>query len=713
MINVSNEFKTTMEKRRDFKGYADITFTDGSTLILTEDDFTIDNNSITDSAGASGIPLGAAVCKTIQMEIINPNDKFSEYDFFGATIFFKLKFKLSATTESINVGEFTVLDPYTYGETIIITAMDNMYKANEYYATNMTFPATIRDVLADICSNYDIPLGTTSFQNDDFVIDARPAGNYLVRNLIGYIAMIAGGNARINRNGKLEIVTYDFSVLDMILSGGTFRPWTEGDTISGGTLNPWSEGEIIEVAENPSNIDVHVFKKFKNLKVDTDDVVITGIQLQVRSENGETSSLLKGEKGYVLEVENPLVSGKELQALELIGNSMIGGHMRRFEGDHLAYPLAEFMDPCIVSDRKGNLYPTFLTDIDFNFFGLTTLKNTAESPGRKGIKYTPGYIKAIYEAQKLVEKEKTDRELAIEQLNKTLSNASGMYSTDVTQEDGSVIRYFHDKPTLEESQNVIKITAEAIGFSQDGGESYPYGVTLDGETITRILYAEGINADYITSGSISDASRNNVWDLLTGRFSMNKGVITLGSKRIFDASDYTEADQTLVRQIIDGEVEATEEHLVKYDFDGKGYIWATDYIKVRKMVLGEVDSYTLDMSVKISGGEETGNLIDAGDVAVYPKGVRAKYGTFEYLMVKNAIVEHEYEDILTANPYVSPYTYYGYFNIATGTGIPVSICATGSAGEPVPCCLVNNRTGYRICANSEAVTVRLICLQSF
>lgn len=490
-----------MEKRRNFTGYAEVTFSDGNTLVLTEEDFTVSNNSITDAAGASGMPLGVAVCKTIQIEIANPNDKYSDYDFFGAKILYKLRFKLSETTESFNIGEFTVLDPQTYGETIMITALDNMYKANEYYATSLTFPATIGQMLIDICSTYDIPLETTSFANDDFIISERPAGNYIVRNLIGYIAMIAGGNARINRNGYLEIVSYDFSINDVVLSGGSFSPWTEGDEISGGTLDSWSEEEELSggiMSERPS---YHVFRRFKNLKVDTDAVLITGVQMEKQVDE-TTETVLNGTEGYILAVENPLVSGQEETFLDLLGSALIGGQMRRFEGDHLAYPLAEFMDSCLIIDRKGNVYSTILTDIDFTFFNFTTLKNSAESPEASRLKYTPAQIDTIKVAKTLVEAEKTEREKAIENLNKTLSNSSGMYSTDVEQEDGSSIRYFHDKKTLEESQNVIKITSEAIGFSQNGGDTYPYGITLNGETVTKLLYAEGINADYINAGTV-------------------------------------------------------------------------------------------------------------------------------------------------------------------------------------------------------------------
>jgi hypothetical protein len=143
------------------------------------------------------------------------------------------------------------------------------------------------------------------------------------------------------------------------------------------------------------------------------------------------------------------------------------------------------------------------------------------------------------EARKLVEKEKTEREKAIEKLNEALSGeSSGMYSTEEKQEDGSTIYYLHDKQTIEESQNVIKLTADAIGFSVDGGESYPYGFTIDGETITRLLYAEGINANYINSGAltIKDDDGNIIFsvDIDTKNAYINGDYVQIGGKSLED-----------------------------------------------------------------------------------------------------------------------------------------------------------------------------------
>lgn len=622
MLNVSNEFLTIMQERRDFTAYAEVTFLDGEKIVLEEQDFTIKNNRITDSAGASGIPLGVAVCKTIQMEIANFSDQYSAYDFWGAKIFYEIKFRLSETTEIIPVGQFTVIEPQTYGETIIVTAVDNMYKANGYYATTLSFPATIGEILRDICSNYDIPLQTTSFRNDDFVIQERPTGNYIARNLIGYIAMIAGGNARINRNGYLEIVSYDFSVVDL-LSGGTFSPWTEGDVLSGGTLNPLTEGDTVSGGifdpwtEGASSADgIHVLDKFRTLTVDTDNVLITGVQIEAQ-DGEETTAMLIGEEGYVLFVENPLVAGQEEEFLNRIGSILINGQMRRFEGEYLAYPLADFMDPCVVVDRKGNMYPSVLTDIEFTFFDVTTFKNTAESPEEASMRYDAPAVDVIKIAKDLVEQERTDRELAIENLNNALSNSSGMYSTDVEQEDGSVVRYLHDKPTLAESQNVIKITADAIGISNDGGETFPYGITLNGETITRILYAEGINADYINAGTIT-ADRLKLEGLVTvdgnirvledgtieatnGTFSGN--VTTEGQLTLIETNEESGAVSTAYIKMSETVYEYNPYVFIKNEESGlyetatDGYVFTQGHsvlqVDSRGFSVGDMDAYSI------------------------------------------------------------------------------------------------------------------------
>ena len=466
MVNVSNEFKTLMKTRTDFRAEATVTFTDNSTLELTPANFTMQNNGYTEGAGANGLPLGVLIGRTIEIELDNHTGGLSEYDFFGAEIALRLRFQLSAGVEKINVGTFTVLSPQTGGETITITATDASWRTDKTYTTNVTFPATLGTLFSDACGACGISYQSLSFKNSAFLVDTPPEGDYTFRQIFGYIACIAGGNACINRQGYMEIISYDFD-----------------------------------------HTTYHDLTEWINLTLDTSDIALTGIKTSktTTNEDGEeiNAEVLQGSEGYVIAVTNPLFLGKESDALALMAANLVGKSFRKFSGDYIGYPIADFMDAVKITDRKGNTYWSVITDIDFAVAGMTTLSNSAASAVENAGTYPSVESKAVIAARKLVAQERTARETAIAQLNQLLSQSSGMYTTSVQQEDGSTIYYLHDKPTLAESQNVMKLTSDAIGFSTDGGETYPFGLAVNGDTITRILSAVGVNAEWVKIGSTS------------------------------------------------------------------------------------------------------------------------------------------------------------------------------------------------------------------
>lgn len=511
MINVTKEFRSLMNNRTDFKENAEITFANGTVLELTEKDFTVSNNTVTDSGESNGIPLGVAVCRNIQIELMNDDDRFSEYDFLGAKIRLYLTFQLSKAVERIEYGTFTVYTPETYGTTVIITALDDMYKADKEYSTSLTFPSTIGAMFRDACSTLGIMQGTTTFLNDSFVVNKKPE-DLTFRELFGYISMIAGGNARIDRTGRLRIVSYDFARLEeltTVINGGIYNPWKNPSKVDGGAFAPWDIGDVADGGLFTEGKDYHILGNWSNLKVDTDDVVITGIQTTYDDASNEEQTYLYGAEGYVLSIENPLMEGKEKSAVDLIGNVMVGGRFRQFSGDIVANPTIEFMDLALLVDRKGNAYTSFITDVDFQFFGYTSIKNSAEPALRNSATTYSEAIKTLLKAKKMVAEERTEREQAVAQLAQDLKNSSGLFMTEQKQADGSTIYYMHDKPTLSESMVVWKLTALAFGISTDGGKTYPYGFTVDGTTITRLLYAEGIDADYINTGTLKVGGKNN------------------------------------------------------------------------------------------------------------------------------------------------------------------------------------------------------------
>lgn len=503
MINVSNEFKELMSERQDFKEYAEVTLANGTVLELTEDDFSIDNNSLVDSAGANSIPLGVALSRNVQLEIMNDDDHLSDYDFFGAKIRLYLTFELSSTTEKIEYGTFTVTQPETYGSVVTIVGYDDMYKADKAYSTTLTFPATAKSVLIDSCDTCGILIGDSNFLHNDFQIPSMPSSEYTHRQIIGFIAMIACGNARIDRTGRLQIMTYDFDY---------------------------------------DSEDIHKLVDYNKLTSDTNDVQVTGVRMTQKvtttDDDGNTSDTEKtvqvGKDGYVLSVENPLVTGHEETLISWIYEKFENVTFRAFTMDYISYPIAEFMDKIKVTDWRENSFYSVLTDVNFVFFGYTTLKNSAESPLRNQSNYTSSNQKAIIQGKQLVEQERNNRQNALDKMQEALKNSNGMYSTQEVLLDGSTIYYLHDKPTMKESKNVIKLTAEVIGFSIDGGKTYPYGFTITGEMVARLLYTEGINADYINTGALTvkDKSENIIFyaDMETGTVKISGDNVTIGGK---------------------------------------------------------------------------------------------------------------------------------------------------------------------------------------
>lgn len=519
MRNVSNEYIETMRSRRDFYAVAEITFADGAKKTLSKGDFAISGNSVTESAESNSFPLGILAAKRITLSLMNDDERWSEYAFYGAKISLQTKFDLDdGTTEALSIGTFTVITPESYGTVISVTAMDDSYKSDVDYSTGLSYPITAGEALKDSCRTCGITLLTTEFPNDDYVIPSKPE-SITHRQLIGMVAMIAGGNAVFDESNRLVIKPYDFSAFEKSGDewGGIFDRLSEerymtGDDVFGGVFEPWDVGE----EDNPVFTDldsIHFLYDFKSgIRVESDDVVITGIQIEGEDENGDKKTYLYGSEGYVLSVENRLAIGKEEEAVRRIGQTIIGLRFRPFSGDHIAYPLAEFMDLAYLVDRVGRAYRTVLTDVSFAYYGFTNLKCSAESPIRNSSTYYGNETKAVVQAQKIVEKERTEREKAIENLAAQLAQSSGLFMTTEAQPGGGNVYYMHDRKELSESMVVWKLTANAFGISTDGGGTYPYGLDATGTAILSRIYAIGINADYLTAGKVK-AERIDVDDL--------------------------------------------------------------------------------------------------------------------------------------------------------------------------------------------------------
>lgn len=510
MINVSNAFEQKIESGFPVTEEVQITFANGVVKTVRDEILNADNE-IADGIDGNSFPIGTTVCKTCGLALDNSSEQWKDYDFFGAKLKVRLKMTLDdGTVETINKGTYTVTVPEEYGEDVELTALDDMYKANKTYTTNLQFPQTAFSVLRDACQTCGISLGVTSMVHGDVQISAIPEG-VTFRVVIGCIAMLDSANARIDTDGYLQFLKWDFSDIEdtdnaaVVNSDGfvTFDGGSNSDpddyVIPTGTWVIDSAGYLHLQGKKTESIDAELREYISSPTLSTDDIVITGIRVK----SGD-ASYLYGKTGYVIELENNLLQSDQVQTVaSWIGDNLIGIRFRSMEGDLLYNPLIEFGDMARTYDRKGNSYITPITYAASPLNGKTTLKTQAESPIRGTSKYYSENTKTVVEARKLVQQEKSARNKALKELKEGLTDGSGMYETSVKQEDGSVISYVHDKPTIEKSKIVIKLTSNAIGISNDGGQTYPCGFIFNGTLITKILAAEGINADYIDTGALT------------------------------------------------------------------------------------------------------------------------------------------------------------------------------------------------------------------
>lgn len=507
MINVSDAFKQKLQDGKKVWQEVEITFPDG-TVKIVKDEIMGGNCTFSDCAESSSFPIGCVICKSMTLELDNSQDQWKNYYFYQAKVHSYLKMQIDADTiEAIDKGTYTITAPEQYGETLNFTALDDMYKVNAAYTSNLTLPQSVEALVRDACETLDIPFGGT-MQHGNLIISEIPE-NMTFRQLFGWAAMLETANARLDNKGYLHFIKWDFSNVQedcnaVVDADGnvTFKGGANID--SENFVSPTGNWTIdndgfLTLIESATDASEKLKDFFTSPTVSSDDIIITGIKLKNRE-----NEVMYGSTGYVIELENDLVADSDLDTVAAqIGDSIIGVKFRSMSGELAYNPLIEFGDMAYTYDRKWNRYITPLTDVSCSVNGKTAVKTQADDPIRGMSKFVSDGTKAIVEARRLVKKERSAREKAVERLEETLKTSSGLYETSVPQEDGSIITYLHDKPTLAESKNVIKFTAEAIGVSNDGGKTYPFGFQLTGTMIAKLLYAEGINADFINAGALT------------------------------------------------------------------------------------------------------------------------------------------------------------------------------------------------------------------
>ncbi|RGF77002.1 hypothetical protein [Ruminococcus sp. AF31-8BH] len=573
MRNLSTEFKEQQNSgNRNYLKYADFTFTDGSTLSITDKDLWSNGFKFEDAVSQSGsFDIGAAIVNKLTLQINNFSGKYTDYIWDGARVVCYIGLELSTGIEKIRICTMTVTDaPYQSTAIISLTCEDSMRLFDrDYSESKLSYPATRLQIIQDACEVCGVTLQSTRFDNDDLIIQNRPDDSSITfRQVIAWVAQMGCQWAKCDEYGRLCFGWYEREVPDNFYDL-VETPWKD---VEGNDILDTTGEQIITIMQTGiTTIQTNGFTPWLY------DLEITGIKVTEYVENSsqnEAKTYQSGKSGYVIEIsDNKLIQEGTGEAIcKIISDRCVGMKFRPFSTGALTNIAWEAGDTIAISDRNGKQYKSYLTSVTLNPGAFEQLECSAKSASRNKQKQYTLNQQVQAENKKNLKDERTAREKALEELSQRLAESSGTYTTVETQPDGSKIYYLHNKPQLSDSDIIWKMTAEAWAVSTDGGQHWNGGMTVDGDVIARILTATGVNADWINTGTIKaidkDGNITFLVDVTTGRVVINADSVQVKGKDVnaiakekaetevnnFISNTYTTDINNLQSQI-DGQIE--------------------------------------------------------------------------------------------------------------------------------------------------------------
>ena len=584
MRKLSNRWKEKVKNGMDvqYLKYADITLTDGTVLNLTSANLWQNGMEFEDSvSNDSSFDIGSAIINVLNLSINNFDGEYSDYDFEGAEVicYVGLQIENEDTSELLDSAGEQILD--STGETIIVhknaviektrictvtvieqpedetvtidlTCEDNMRKFDRNYSdSKLKYPATRGQIVRDACEVCGVTLQTTSFDRDDYIVQNRPNDEALTfRQVLQWVAQIGCQWMRCDEYGRLcigwyssineeELIINDLGVLKTQDDSNISLELSSANGILSANNGIFLENDgILRLFATDEKGNESEIKTTYGFTPHHTDVVITGVKVTEYSESSSDNpqTYMVGTEGYVLGISgNKLIRVGDGQTIaSMIAEKCVGMRFRPFESECPTDVALEAGDSLIIVDRNGKIYTSLLTTTTLKPGSGQKIACNAKSAAKNSSTQYSQATQAFVAARNMVKQEKTEREKALEEFGKRIDSATGVYTTVEPQENGSKIFYLHDKPTLAESKAIWKMTSEAWGVSTDGGQTWNGGMTVDGDTIVRILNAVGVNADWINTGAITvkDKSGNIIFqvDMDTKKVIISGDHVQIGGK---------------------------------------------------------------------------------------------------------------------------------------------------------------------------------------
>lgn len=442
------------------------------------------------------LELGGVYSQRIELMLRNDTGQFDDVNFYGAVIQPQIGLKTGDTYEIIALGRFYVSSTVRPSVTMVIEAYDALLKLNQPYQTELSFPATLFQIAEDIAGQIGIRLAQTSFLNSGAVIPSRPdTGNITMRQVLGWIAQLAGSYVRLNTKEELEFVWF-------------------GETNTPNTAITYDQSMQMQIQEQTKPITGLLFQESV---IGTED----------RAVDISGNFLLE----QMADKESILVS-----VFEKIKDTVYHPFTLQWIGDFSYQP----GDSVVLADKSGKWYSTYLMQDTLTLSGSLRCSSGAKTKteeqkgfvGEAGIK-TAQLRNQIKQMEESVKDTRSDLAGAIEDTAQLMTRSMNCYTFIKDGENGWIRgQYISFVP-----ESTADLTTEVWVQNANGFAHYPQGVcnppdtgmTANGTLIAKLIAAGIVTADMVKTGILQSEDGRSWINLDTGElnfqniFSILKG----------------------------------------------------------------------------------------------------------------------------------------------------------------------------------------------
>ena len=481
----------------------------GTIYELTNDQIVAGSMRVESKCFDAAFAIGSSIMSELKMSWFNLDGFWTNIDLTGATIWpYSGLILPDNSKEYVPLGVFLVDQPGRPYDKVSPVAHDRLILLDVPFAdVQITFPTTNYLLMQAISYFCNVPLAASVADalNMDYVITKRPTSDMTCRDVASMIAMMSAGFVRMNRVGALEIATFPKL---------TTSEYT---------------GEYIDMGVG-SRFD------FKQL---TDPVTITGLQY-----GQDVVIATIGTTEYMITIgECPFLQDNVDTVLQSIFAEINGFTYCGYTATYLGNPAIDVGDVVIHTTRDGKVIQSIVSGHSFKHGNKSTMKADAKSKLELSYKGANARrLSAI--ATKIVEVDVnlSSYQQQQAQFTELITQSMGFFTTDVTQEDGSVIHYEHDRPLLKDSLTIYKKSANTpISWSSDGGVTWG-GIDASGNIIARTLQAIGLTANWIVAGVIMSKTGRIKFDLDAETFTIGDHLLDASAGTLkFTSSQHDES----------------------------------------------------------------------------------------------------------------------------------------------------------------------------